>query len=73
MGALRLHQAFRALGQESLLAVWNKTSFDDGVVSFAGPEAWSKGWQIVQRSLVYVVNRKRRMKVPFDYGWLGAP
>lgn len=73
LGALRLHRAFRAMGHESLLAVWNKTSFDEDVVSFAGPEAWSRAWQVVQRSLVYLLNRKYRQKVFFDYDSLAAP
>ena len=28
------------MGQESLLAVWKKTSFGEGIVSIAGPEAF---------------------------------
>jgi hypothetical protein len=38
MAALRLHRAFRAMGQESILVVWTKTSFDDGVECLAGPD-----------------------------------
>ena len=73
LGALRLHRAFRALGQESILAVWNKTSFDEDVVSVAGPEAWSRVWQIAQRCQVYLLNRRYRQKVFFDYDSLAAP
>ena len=73
IGALRLHRSFRAMGQESLLAVWNKSSFDEGVVSFAGPEVWSKAWQMVQRCLTYLLNRKYRPKIRFDYDRLAAP
>jgi glycosyltransferase involved in cell wall biosynthesis len=72
-GALRLHRAFRAIGQESLLAVWEKTSLDENIVSIAGPEAWSKAWQMVQRGVGYAHNRKYRPKGFFDYDSLAAP
>ena len=73
LGALRLHRAFRALGHESLLAVWNKTSFDEGVTSLAGPEAWAVAWPRILNALTIARNRVIKPRSVFTGDRLAAP
>lgn len=73
LGALRLHQAFQAIGQESRLLVWKKTSFDSSVVCLAGPDVWTRVWDVAQQGSVYLLNRYYRQKDCFDYDFFAAP